>query len=138
VWRYRGTPYYLAHQAQRLGITQVLADRARHNPEVYRASCLLAQLCERYHNSRKEDGQPILGAVEIAQVKGTLEQVELERHKLHLLAATADAMLDEAWAAFGLEPPRRSFQVTSLYDDARPIPHHNGTAPAVESLIESG
>ena len=28
MWRFRGTPHYLDQQAKRLGITQVLADRA--------------------------------------------------------------------------------------------------------------
>ena len=139
MWRFRGTPFYIAHQAQRLGITQVLADRSRHNPEIYRAAVLLSQLCERYHSLRKEGDEPIMGPAELGQIKGTLGQIELELQKLHMLAATADVMAGEAWAAFGLEPPERSFRVISQYDDARPTPHHNGSTPAVDSLlIESG
>jgi hypothetical protein len=111
MWRFRGSPHYLDQQAQRLGITQVLADRARHNPEIYRLSVLLAQLSERYHRARKENGKPLLYTTELAQIKGTLEQCELELQKLHLLAAAADGMLDEAWHAFGCEPPERLFEV---------------------------
>jgi hypothetical protein len=111
MWRFRGTPHYLAAQAKRLGITQVLADKARHNPEIYRLAVLLAQLCERYHKVPKEDGRPVFWPTELAQVKGTLEQCELELSKLHMLAATADAMLAEAWQAFGLDEPVRRFTV---------------------------
>ena len=53
LWHFRGTPHYLGQQAVRLGITPVLADRARNNQEIYRVSVLLAQLSERYHKARK-------------------------------------------------------------------------------------
>ncbi len=89
MWRFRGTPHYLNEQARRLGITQVLADRARNNPEIYRCAVLLAQLCERYHSTRQEGGKPAFGFAEKNQIKGTLGQVELELQKLHMLAATA-------------------------------------------------
>ena len=74
MWRYRGTPHHLSLQARRLGISEVLADRARHNQEIYRCSVLLAQLCERYHRARKEAGRPVFGRPELAQIEGTLNQ----------------------------------------------------------------
>ena len=58
MWRFRGTPYYLDAQGDRLGLSKVLTDRARHNPEVYRVSVLLGQLCERYQRARKKEGRP--------------------------------------------------------------------------------
>ncbi len=128
MWRYRGTPPYLAAQAKRLGISQVLADRARHNPEIHRASVLLSQLCERCHRARKEDGRPVLPIPEQAQVRGTLEQVEQECAKLHALAAAAAVMLDEAWTAFNMPPPDRHFAVLSDYDTLTvPLPLGDGT-----------
>jgi hypothetical protein len=113
MWRFRGTPHYLNGQAKRLGITQILADRARHNAEIYRVSVLLAQLCERYHRARIQDGMPVFHATELAQIKGTLEQCEQELGKLHALAGSAQSMLDEAWSAFGFKVPpvRRSLQL---------------------------
>jgi hypothetical protein len=128
VWRYRGTPPYLTAQAKRLGISQVLADRARHNPEIHRASVLLGQLCERCHKARKEDGRPVLLPPELQQIRGTLEQVEQECAKLHALAGAVTAMLDEAWAAFNLEPPARHFEVLCDYDvPTIPLPVGDGT-----------
>ncbi len=100
LWRFRGTPHYLGQQSSRLGVTPVLADRARNNQEIYRVSVLLAQLCERYHKARKEDGRPILHGTEMGQVRGTLEQAEQECAKLHALAATAAEMIDEAYRGF--------------------------------------
>ena len=79
-------PTISSQQAVRLGITQVLADRARNNQEIYRVSVLLAQLCERYHKARKEDGRPVLPRPELDQVRGTLHQAEQECAKLHALA----------------------------------------------------
>ena len=116
MWRFRGSPHYLDQQAKRLGITQVLADRARHNSELYRLAVLLAQLSERYHRARKENGKPVFFTTELAQIKGTLEQCELELQKLHMLAGAADAMLCDAWQAFGFPEPRRTFEVSSDSD----------------------
>jgi hypothetical protein len=127
MWRFRGTPHYLNEQAKRLGITQILADRARHNAEIYRVSVLLAQLCERYHRARSEDGKPVFQATELAQIKGTLEQCELELDKLHALAGSAQGMLDEAWSAFGFKVPQRPFYIMCNYDSAFVLPLGDGT-----------
>jgi hypothetical protein len=128
LWRFRGTPHYLGQQAIRLGVTPVLADRARNNQEIYRVSVLLSQLCERYHKARKEDGRPMLALTEIAQVRGTLQQAEQECAKLHALAATAAAMIDEAYEAFGTEQVKRPFEVLSDYDTPKiPLPLGDGT-----------
>jgi len=129
MWRFRGTPPYLGQQAKRLGISQVLADRARHNPEIHRVSILLGQLCERCHRARKEDGKPVLPVPELAQVRGTLDQAEQECAKLHALASASAEMLDEAWAAFGLQPPDRHFAVLCDYDTTPviPLPAGDGT-----------
>jgi hypothetical protein len=116
MWRFRGSPHYLDAQAARLGLPKVLADRARHNAEIFRVQVLISQLCERYHKARKEDGRPVFGQSELAQVKGTLEQAELELQKLHMLAGASAAMLDEAWKAFGFNLPVRAFAVACDYD----------------------
>src|SRR4029077_11136048 len=113
IWRYRGSPHYLNQQGSRLGITQVLVDRARNNQEIYRVSVLLSQLCERYHKARKEDGRPVLGPPELDQVRGTLSQAEQECSKLHALAAAAGEMIDEAYSAFGIVQPFRHYAVLS-------------------------
>jgi hypothetical protein len=128
LWRYRGTPHYLGQQAGRLGMTQVLADRARNNQEIYRVSVLLAQLCERYHKARKEDGRPALAMTELAQIRGTLQQAEQECAKLHALAATAAAMIDEAYEAFETEQPPRHFGVLCDFDPPGAVlPFGDGT-----------
>ena len=55
MWRFRGSPHYIDQQGERLGVPKILTDRARHNPEIYRVSVLIGQLCERYHRSRREN-----------------------------------------------------------------------------------
>jgi hypothetical protein len=135
MWRFRGTPHYLDQQAKRLGITQVLADRARSNPEIYRVAVLLAQLSERYHSARRENGQPVLYQTELAQVKGTLEQCELELQKLHMLAAASDAMLADAWQAFGFPKQSRIFEVHTAVDMFT-LPLGDGTVGAPDDVDE--
>ena len=126
LWRFRGTPHHLNLQATRLGLTQVLADRARHNPEIYRVSFLLSQLCERYHSARKENGIPVLHPPELAQVRGTLEQCEQESAKLHALAAVAAETIDEAYAAFAIDRAPRPYGVACVYDPPPIVPMTNG------------
>jgi hypothetical protein len=136
VWRFRGSPPYLDQQARRLGIAQTLADRARHNPEIYRLAVLLAQLSERYHQQRKEDGKPVFGRIELAQIEGTLGQCELELQKLHMLAAASSAMLAEAYAAFELLPSSRRYGVVCRDDEPLYLPIGDGAI--VAALSESG
>ncbi len=123
LWRFRGLPHYMAAQGDRLSLPRILTDRTRHNAEGHKVSALLAQLCDRYHKARKEDGHPVLYPTELAQVEACLGQCERESEKLHALAATAQAMIDEARAAFRLEPLHRRFSVR-CEPDAEP------TAPA--------
>jgi hypothetical protein len=135
MWRFKGSPHYLDKQASRLGITQVLADRARNNAEIFRLAVLLAQLAERYHGARKENGTPVFYMTERAQIKGTLEQCELELQKLHMLAAAADAMLSEAWEAFGFPKPKRIFEVYTVTDTPI-LPLGDGTVGVVDDQPE--
>jgi len=138
MWRFRGTPHYLGQQAARLGVTQVLADRARNNQEIYRVSVLLAQLCERFHSARKEAGRPIFGGPELGQIRGTLGQAEQECAKLHALAAAAAIMIDEATAAFDLPPAERDFAVLSNHDyPSIPLPHGDGTVGEMNGAVHT-
>ena len=127
-------------QGSRLGITQVLVDRARNNQEIYRVSVLLSQLCERYHKARKEDGRPVLPLTELGQVRGTLEQAEQECSKLHALAAAAGEMIDEAYAAFASWQPSRHYAVLcpTMITPPIPLPLGDGTVgiPTADSTAE--
>jgi hypothetical protein len=136
MWRFRGSPHYIDQQAERLGITKVLADRARTNPEIHRVSVLLAVLSESYHAARHENGRPVIKRVEMAQIKGTLEQCEHELQKLHMLAAAADAMLDEAWQAFGFPPQSRDFGVYTSIDTST-LPFGDGTVGITDDVDEA-
>jgi hypothetical protein len=121
MWHFRGTPHYLDQQGTRLGVAKVLTDRARQNSEIHRVSTLLAQLCERWHRAPKdEDGVAQVNVLERAQIKGTLEQTEQEAAKLHCLAAASASMIDEAYAAFGIDRPAPVFRVRSIVEDNTP------------------
>ncbi len=109
MWRFRGSPHYIDQQGDRLGVSKILTDQARHNQEMYRVSVLVGQLCERYYRTPKDGGRAIVFPAELAQVQGTLGQCEQELEKLHVLAAAAQAIIDEAHRAFGIAPPSRQF-----------------------------
>jgi hypothetical protein len=117
MWRFRGTPHYLAAQGRRLGISSKLTDQARHSKEIYGISVLLAQLCERYHRLKAGDDSRPIPARDLAEVRGTLSLCELDADKLHALAAASHTMLDEAYLEFGLPLPERHFCVMCDFDD---------------------
>ena len=117
MWRFRGSPHYIDQQGDRLGVPKILTDRARHNPEIYRVSVLIGQLCERYHRAPKDNGRAVVSPAELAQIRGTLGQCEQELEKLHVLAAASQVIVDEAHRAFGLTPPDRRFRVRCDFDD---------------------
>ena len=74
---------------------------------------LLAQLSERYHRARRENGKPVFYTTELAQVKGTLEQCELELQKLHMLAGGGrrDARPTRGRLSVSRASPRHSLRV---------------------------
>ncbi len=126
LWRFRGTPCYLDVQGKRLGVSQVLTDRARLNPEIHRVSVLIAQLSERYRVLPKESYRAVASPPELASVRGTLVQAETEMAKLHALAAAAQAMIDDGYRAYGMEPPHRHFAVCCEFDQEIVRPGTNG------------
>ena len=68
-------------------------------------------------------------------LKSTLERCELEVQKLHILAAAADEMLMEARAAFGLEKPKRLFEVMSDLE-SNILPLGDGTVGIADDQLE--
>ena len=105
-----------------MGLSPVLVHRAHYNPEIGRVAKLLGQLCERLHGLPASDDGPRLDVAGRAQILGTLGQCEMELEKLHALAAAAQAMIDEAHAAFGFNRPERAMRVQCDYDSTEPAP----------------
>lgn len=123
LWRFRGTPYYLDQQGERLSVTKVLTDRARHNTEIYRVSTLMAQVSERYHKSPKDDGGiPHIVGMHRPEVRDTLLQCEQELQKLHVLAAAVQSMIDDASKACEIQLPERHFKITCVFDEPEDLP----------------
>ena len=136
MWRFRGSPFYLAKQAKRLGVPQELAHASRHNAEIFRLATLVSQLCEHWHRARKENGCPVFYAPELERLKAHARRAaRLEVQKLHILAAAADEMLIEARAAFGLESPKRLFEVMSDLD-TNILPLGDGTVGIADDELE--
>jgi hypothetical protein len=135
MYRFRGSPFYLAKQAKRLGVPQELAHSARHNAEIFRVATLVSQLCEHWHKARKENGFPVFYAPELERLKETLTRCELEVQKLHILAAAADEMLIEARAAFGIEHSERLSEVMSDLD-TNILPLGDGTVGITDDQLE--
>lgn len=136
MWHFRGTPPYLTAQARRIGMSDLLADRAKHNAEIHKVSILLGQLCERWHKARKEDGRPVVGSVDLAQIVASLTHAEQECSKLHALAGAAALMIDEARAAWGLPVHDRGYAVLSDSDSPSvPTPKSNGAVHVSKTKV---
>ncbi len=118
-WKFEGSPHYLTQQADRLGMDRSTAHRSRDNRELLAISTFLCQMSDRMKAANKA-GVHVFHGADRAQIEAGFNAQELNVHKLHMLAATASAVLDEARAAFGLPPMDRPFLVLS---DHSP---HNG------------
>jgi hypothetical protein len=132
MWRFRGSPHYLLGAAKRFSIGEALVKECQHVKQLFRVSTLLAQLNGRYHSARKENGKAVLDFGVLAQVKGALEQCEYEVDKLHASAAASAVMMDEAWAAFGLDAPVRHYAILDDYD-----PPLSDADPAAERVPDT-
>jgi hypothetical protein len=117
MWKFRGIPHYLDQQGDRLGIARTTTDRARHDSSMYRISVLLGQLTEVAANQTRDDGTLVVDHRTAWSARFILRTCEEQLQQLHALAAASRAMIDEAHAAFGLEPPARTFRVQCDTDD---------------------
>ena len=136
MWRFRGSPFYLAKQAKRLGVDSEMVHASRHNAEIFKLATLVSQLCEHWHRTRKENGIPVFFAPDLERMKGTLRRSECEVQKLHILAAAADEMLAEAWEAFGLERPRQNFAILEETLPTNILPLGDGTVGIPDLELE--
>jgi hypothetical protein len=137
MWHFRGSPPYLQRQADRMGFAPMLAHTARHNAEMHRVATLMGQLSERLHRTRRDNGRPLIGRLEAAQIMGTLDQAENEVRKLHMLAAAGAQMIDEAYRAFDLVPPARTMSIHATSDRPITLPLGDGTVGAIDADIET-
>ena len=84
----------------------------------------------------KRTASRVFCQTELAQVKGTLEQCEHELQKLHMLAAASDAMLADAWQAFGFPKQSRIFGVYTAVDTFT-LPLGDGTVGVPDDVDEA-
>jgi hypothetical protein len=136
MWRFRGSPFYLARAAKRLGLAQELAHASRHNAEIFKLATLVSQLCEHWHRARRDNGMPVFYAPELERVKSTLQRCEPEVQKLHIMAAAADEMLTEAWDAFGLLRPRQNYCLLEDLPPTQTLPRGDGTVGVADDELE--
>lgn len=115
IWRYRGTPSYLAKQVFHLGIAQAVVDRMQKSEEIRKFNTILAQLCERYHRYRKEEGVPVVSISDLPAIRATLTEAYRWRDSLIAGASGLDQALDEAYEAFAIDPPVRQCWVETVY-----------------------
>lgn len=142
-WRFRGVPSYLNPQGLRLRVAQIIVDRAKDNKEIWRINTLLSQLCEAYQSMRKK-GQPVPNDQEKIAANRTLNEARKDADRLHVLAATADAMIGEACEAYEIPQAPSERWVASIYDEPKvvlappepPAPPQNEAPPEPEKPVE--
>ena len=76
---------------------------------MYRVSVLVGQLCERYYRTPKDGGRAIVYPADWRRSRVLSASASWNWRRLHVLAAAAQVIIDEAHRAFGLTPPSRHF-----------------------------
>jgi hypothetical protein len=117
-WRPQGAPYYLDHQGERLGLSTLITEhpRVKDNRQLSGISMTTSQACSNYFGAARLGDDRTFSAAQRATVMNVLAPCEAEIAKTHVIAAAATQMVDEAYAAFGIEPPHRNFSVTVASD----------------------
>jgi hypothetical protein len=115
-----GFPFFLARQAVRLGFSQELAYACRHSAELKELSTLIggidAHLDDPHRPGQRRDLLPYM----TEKIKASLACYEIHHRKLQLQAAAADDMIESAYKLFGIERPRRTFELLSDSDFKKP------------------
>lgn len=125
MWIFQGSPFYLDKQAKRLRIAQRLAHASRSNPEIYKLALAIGQLCGHLAAAEKVrrfggSENPVAELPLPHQFRASLERCGEEAAKLHLLAAAAEQMLNEAYDACGIERPPTTYEIMSEFDEPPP------------------
>jgi hypothetical protein len=115
VWRYRGAPYYLEQQMDRMRLTAQVTKRAHHSREFHQVSHLLGELSERLVKM-VSNGHVDLNIKEAEAISAVLEQCDEHVAQLCMVAAAAAQAVDEARMAYGLPLRHRVVNVLCEYD----------------------
>ena len=117
-WVFRGVVHYLDLQCDRLGVNRVIGHRARNNREMGQIATLLSQLTDRHKVAYRPDGiNPVFYPPDQALLRGIFNGAEERLQQLHVLAASADMMMDDAYKNFPpLTQPERLFEVNCTRD----------------------
>jgi len=124
-WRPQGAPYYLTNQGQRLGFGWKVVEhpRVKDNRQLTRISNLTSEICRNYFEPHQHD--LAFSREQLACARTTLEIAEIEIQKTHAIAAASVEMIDEAYTAFGLEPPSRPYRVMLISEVTPVFPNHD-------------
>lgn len=123
-WRPLGATYYLVNQGHRLGVPGVIPEhpRVKDNRQLSKIQGLTGEVCSNYFQPRQHDRD--FTAHQIACARDTLTRCEAEVQKTHVIAAASVEMVDEAWRAFAMEPPSRSYTIVVAGEMPAPAPDH--------------
>lgn len=112
-WRPVGVPYYLDAQRERFGFDVRITEhpRVKDNRQLSKIGGLTVQVCTNYFGSPRRGEGREFPDWQLDAVRATLAHCEDEIARTHAIAAASVAMTDEAYGAFGLEPPTRNFSV---------------------------
>lgn len=121
-WRPQGAPYYLDQQRERMGLPALITEhpRVKDNRQLNRISGLTSQVCTNYFQGARHGDSRGFAEHQLATVRAVLVPCEAEIAKTHAIAAASVEMVDEAYAAFGIDPPTRNYRVVVASEPVAP------------------
>lgn len=136
---FTGRTDYIKEAGKRLGVSEMVIRACVHNPELHRLGGLIGQL-DQYLKDPHTGRSRVLPPNVVPFIKDALVRCELEHDKLHLAASACEAVLADAWKKFGIERPRKAFEILSDYDDTTPasvVPPDDITDSDAADLLEA-
>lgn len=124
---------HLRAAADRLGLPPFVATAARHAPELWGVGHQLGEAFNAYRRAPKERGVAVLHPTALETVRALIDGAAARSVHLRVLAEASDAMIGDAYTAFGLELPAGPLpgMPESRCCLSRARPNRMGTRPAV-------
>lgn len=118
VWRHRGAPHYLGIEGRRMALSDMYIKRAGTDSEVWKLNKTISALNESYHGLRSRRAGQLEGFPESekAAAAQSIRHAEQSVQMFVCMAAAAQSMVDEANAAYGLDPVERDYQAVCTAD----------------------
>lgn len=148
MWRHKGSAHYIHVQGRQMGMTEAQIKKAASDSEIGKFDRVMGEVSRTYHTTRTAQAGIFTSFPESTKttVGYSLKEYESYVATACVLASAVTVAVDEAWRAFGMEPPERPCQIligpppiveVRSTEDAQKIDAQNTEISALKAEIDA-